>query len=59
MLDSPLRIVLEIIPEKFITYDGAKMMAHTAGTLDESELAEPLEADTVRLAAELEKRGLQ
>ena len=59
MLDSPLRIVLEIVPEKFITYDGAKMMAHTAGTLDPSELAEPLEADTVRLAAELEKRGLK
>ena len=38
MLDSPLRVVLEIVPEKFITYDGAKMMAHTAGTLDESEL---------------------
>ncbi len=26
MLDSPLRIVLEIVPEKFITYDGAKML---------------------------------
>jgi len=58
MLDSPLRIVLEIVPEKFITYDGAKMRAHTQGTLDESELAEPLESDTKRLAAELKRRGL-
>ena len=58
MLDSPLRVVLEIVPEKFITYDGAKMRAHTEGTLDESELAEPLEADTKRLAAELKRRGL-
>ncbi|MEE9142843.1 MAG: hypothetical protein V3U59_09035 [Gammaproteobacteria bacterium] len=58
MLDSPLRIVLEVIPEKFITYDGAKMFAHTAGTIDPSELAEPLEADTVRLKREIERRNL-
>ncbi len=58
MLDSPLRIVLEVIPEKFITYDGAKMFAHTAGTIDPSELTEPLEADTVRLKREIERRNL-
>ncbi len=59
MLDSPLRIVLEVIPEKWITYDGAKMRAHSEGTLDPSELAEPLESDTVRLKAELERRNLK
>ncbi|MEO2176012.1 MAG: hypothetical protein ABGY96_18165 [bacterium] len=58
MLDSPLRIVLEIVPEKLITYDGVKMWAHSAGKLDESELAEPLEADTVRLAREIKRRNL-
>ena len=58
MLDSPLRIVIEVVPEKWITYDGAKMRAHTLGTIDESKLAKPLEADTVRLAAEKERRGL-
>ena len=58
MLDSPLRIVIEVVPEKWITYDGAKMRAHTLGTIDESQLAKPLEADTVRLAAEKERRGL-
>ena len=58
MLDSPLRIVIEVVPEKWITYDGAKMRAHTLGTIDESQLAKPLEADTVRLAAENERRGL-
>ena len=58
MLDSPLRIVIEVVPEKWITYDGAKMRAHTLGTIDESQLAKPLEADTVRLAAERERRGL-
>lgn len=59
MLDSPLRVVLEITPEKFITYDGAKMFAHTAGQLDPSELGPPSESDTVRLAREIEKRGLK
>ena len=42
MLDSPLRIVIEVVPEKWITYDGAKMRAHTLGTIDESKLAKPL-----------------
>ncbi len=59
MLDSPLRVVLEIVPEKYITYDGEKMWGHTAGTVDESTLAEPLEADTVRLERELKRRGLK
>lgn len=58
MLDSPLRVVLEVIPEKWITYDGAKMRAHTAGTLDPSEMAEPLESDTVRLQREIKRRNL-
>ena len=57
-LDSPLRVVLEVIPEKWITYDGAKMWAHSEGLIDESELAEPLEVDTLRLEAELKRRGL-
>jgi general stress protein 26 len=58
MLGSPLRVVLEITPEKFITYDAIKMIRHTAGTLDESELGPPKSADTERLAAEIERRGL-
>ena len=57
-LDSPLRVVLEVTPEKFITYDGAKMFAHAAGTLDQSALGEPKSSDTERLARELERRGL-
>lgn len=58
MLDSPLRVVLEVVPEKFVSYDGSKMFRHAAGTLDESELAPPLESDSVRLEAERSKRGL-
>ena len=58
LLASPLRVVLEVVPEKFITYDGVKMAQHTAGTLDDSKLGEPSESDTVRLQQELERRGL-
>jgi hypothetical protein len=58
MLDSPMRVVLEIVPEKFITYDGAKMMAHTRNEIDESQLAEPLESDTRRFQDEAKRRGL-
>ena len=58
MLDSPLRVILEVVPEKFITYDGVKMARHTAGKLDEAELGQPSESDTVRLQKELDRRGL-
>jgi|TARA_B110000914_G_scaffold220443_1_gene230532 general stress protein 26 len=58
MLDSPLRVVLEITPEKWITYDGAKMREHTQGTLDPSRLAKPLESDSIRLEKEKMKRNL-
>jgi general stress protein 26 len=54
-LDSPLRVVLEVVPEKLITYDGAKMAAHTAGTLDPSQLRAPLESDAVRMRQVLER----
>ena len=58
-LNSPLRVVLEVVPEKFITYDGTKMYLHAAGKLkDESLLTEPGPADTERLAKELKRRGM-
>jgi len=55
-LDSPLRVVLEVVPEKWITYDGAKMRAHSEGTLDPSQVRAPLESDAVRMKRELERR---
>ena len=58
MLDSPMRIVLEVKPEKWITYDGLKMRDHAMGTLDEAKLATPLESDTIRSQQELKRRGL-
>jgi len=59
MLDSPLRVVLEAIPEKFIGYDGTKMARDTAGTLREDEKGPALSSDTERLAREIERRGLK
>lgn len=58
MLNSPLRVVLEVEPVKFITYDGVKMALHSRGKLDESQLGEPSESDTLRLQREIERRGL-
>jgi len=58
MLNSPLRVVLEVEPVKFISYDGVKMALHSRGKLDESSLGEPSESDTLRLQREIEKRGL-
>jgi hypothetical protein len=58
MLDSPLRVIFEVVPEKFISYDAMKMFQHKAGTLDESKLGQAKNSDTVRLARELKRRGL-
>jgi general stress protein 26 len=58
LLDSPLRTVLEITPEKWITFDAGKSARHRAGTLPESELGPRLGVDTDRLAAERKRRGL-
>ena len=58
-LDSPLRVILEVKPEKWITYDGTKMFLHSAGKLkDDQSLTEPGNADTERLERELKRRGL-
>ncbi len=56
LLDSPLRVIIEVIPDKFISYDGDKKAAHAAGTLDPAELSSPLESDTLRLKQELRRR---
>ena len=50
--------ILEVVPEKFITYDGIKMFKHTAGILDESELGPLSQSDTERLERELKRRGI-
>ncbi len=57
-LDSPLRVVLEVNVEKWITYDGAKMARDSIGKLPEEEKGAPKSSDEVRLKRELERRGL-
>lgn len=58
LLDSPLRTVLSIDPEKWISFDADKSARHRAGTLSDDELGKPLSADTSRLASEKQRRGL-
>lgn len=57
-LNSPLRIIIEIVPEKWITLDSDKMAKDTAGELNDEERGPPLEADAQRMPAELKRRGL-
>jgi len=57
-LDSPLRVVLEVVPEKWITYDGVKMAQDSVGKLDPARRGEPKSADAVRMKKELKRRGL-
>lgn len=57
-LDSPLRVILEVTPEKWITYDGEKMALDSAGQLPASRKTQPKASDTERLAAELKRRGM-
>jgi hypothetical protein len=57
-LDSPLRVVIEIVPEKWITLDSDKMAKDTAGLLSDEERGPLLEADAKRMPAELQRRGI-
>lgn len=58
-LDSPLRIIIEIVPEKWIMLDSDKMAKDTAGELTDEERGPALEADSERMPRELERRGLE
>ncbi len=57
-LDSPIRVVLEVVPEKWIGYDGDKMARDSVGKLSPDEKGPMLSADADRLTRELERRGL-
>ncbi|NJN50825.1 MAG: hypothetical protein HC809_02605 [Gammaproteobacteria bacterium] len=59
LLDSPLRVVLAVTPEKKIMYNGAMAARHMAGTATEEELGDRLEGDAVRMNKERAKRGLK
>jgi hypothetical protein len=57
-LNSPLRVIIEIVPEKWIMLDSDKMAKDTAGELTDEERGPMLESDAKRMAEELERRGL-
>ncbi|MDE0885440.1 MAG: hypothetical protein OSB70_07905 [Myxococcota bacterium] len=58
-LDSPLRTILAVTPEKRIMYNSRNADRHVAGTIQEEELGERLPGDAVRMNAERERRGLE
>ena len=57
-LDTPLRVIIEIVPEKWIMLDSDKMAKDTMGELTDEERGPLLEADSVRMPEELKRRGL-
>ena len=57
-LDSPLRVVLEVVPEKWILFDGAKFGADAMGVLPDDQKGPMLSADAERMPREIARRGL-
>jgi hypothetical protein len=58
MLDSPLRVIVEIEPVKWITYDAEKAGRDMRGELPEDQKTPRLGSDRVRMNKERAKRGL-
>ncbi|MBI1182160.1 MAG: hypothetical protein GC201_16580 [Alphaproteobacteria bacterium] len=58
LLDSPLRVILAITPEKRIMYNGGLARRHMEGTIEEKDLGERKSGDKERMNAERAKRGL-
>ena len=58
ILDSPLRAILEITPEKQIMYNARLAFAHMAGTAAEEDLGARLSSDAERMNDERARRGL-
>jgi nitroimidazol reductase NimA-like FMN-containing flavoprotein (pyridoxamine 5'-phosphate oxidase superfamily) len=58
LLDSPLRVILEIEPVKWITYDANKAGLDMQGRLPDDQKTPRQEADAVRMNRERQKRGL-
>ncbi len=58
MIDSPLRVVMKIVPEKWITFDGARMAKVIVGILTDEERGTMLSSDAERLTTEMAIRGI-
>ncbi len=57
-LDSPLRVIVEIVPVKFIELDSDKMGKDSIGQLSDEERGPLLEADAKRMPQELKRLGI-
>jgi len=57
-LDSPLRIVLAVTPEKRIMYNAGLAERHMTEGVDEAELGDKLSSDVERIADERNRRGI-
>jgi hypothetical protein len=58
LLDSPLRVILAVTPEKRIMYSSDLANRHLAGTIEESALGERQSGDLERMNEERRLRGL-
>ena len=56
-LDSPLRVIVQVIPEKWIEWDGTKVGLHAMGQLPDDQKGPELSSDAERWAAESERKG--
>jgi general stress protein 26 len=57
-LDSPLRVVIEVKPTKWIEFDATKFGLDAAGQLPDDQKGPMHSADSERMPAELARRGL-
>ena len=58
LLDSPLRTIISVVPEKWISFDAEKSQKDRMGLLSDEEKTPPLSSDMLRMNEEREKRGL-
>lgn len=58
LLDSPLRTIISVVPEKWISFDAEKSQKDRMGLLSDEEKTPPLSSDMLRMNKERERRGL-
>ena len=59
LLDSPLRVIAAVTPEKKIMYNARLAAAHMGGSADAGELGARLSSDAERMNPERRRRGLE
>ena len=59
LLDSPLRTIISVQVEKWISFDADKSHRDRMGLLKEEEKTPRLSSDTVRMNKERKNRGLE